>query len=296
MILADKIFTAIRPKTLFASIAPVLIGFALFGIYKTPGAADILILLNIILAALIIQIISNLVNDLCDFKKGADTLGRVGPKRLLASGMASEFEVRLALIILVVLAILCGLPLVIKGGAIILITGLASILFAFLYTAGPWPLAYLGLGEIFVFIFFGPVAVLGTFYLFAGVAPITFILPAMIPGLISAAVLLVNNIRDVEGDKLASKNTLVVRYGLDFGRKLYFILLFAPALLILIFAMLEQQIFLMLPLLYSYFACKTFKHFSRIKEKSEFNYLLAETGKLNLIISALYLSLMNYPG
>ncbi|HET7034710.1 MAG TPA: 1,4-dihydroxy-2-naphthoate polyprenyltransferase [Thermomicrobiaceae bacterium] len=201
---------AARPPTLPAAVVPVLVGTA-------AGVRDasfhLLPFLGAFIAALLIQIGTNFANDLSDFHKGADTESRVGPARITASGIATPSQVRKATIVTFGLALLIGLYLVAVGGWPILVIGLASILAGLAYTGGPWPLGYHGLGDIFVFVFFGVIAVAGSAYLQTGDLS-TLALAASIPvGLLVTNILVINNLRDLATDRAAGKNTLAVRLG-----------------------------------------------------------------------------------
>jgi len=209
---------AARPKTLWAAVAPVLMGTALAveaGHFHWVSASVAL------LCAVLIQIGTNYSNDYYDFIKGADTFERKGPMRVTQAGLVSPRATRLAAMLVFTFAFLSGLYLVWRGGWPILIIGLLSILFGILYTAGRYSLAYLGLGDLFVLIFFGPVAVGGTFYVQALYIDTNIVLLGLTPGLLSMAILLVNNIRDIDEDRKAGKRTLVVRLGRNFGIGLY---------------------------------------------------------------------------
>ena len=171
-------------------------------------------LLSIIsLCAVLIQVICNYANDLYDFLKGADTAARIGPQRAVQSGLISPKAMRDALKFLVLCVVLLGFLLVKEGGWPILVIGISSIFAAFAYTSGPFPLAYLGLGELFVLIFFGPVPVYGTLLILIGrVIPSALLIGVGIAALASALIV-VNNVRDREQDKDTSKNTVAVRIG-----------------------------------------------------------------------------------
>ena len=208
-------FDAIRPKTLSAAFAPVLIGTAM------AHAADALhwgAALCALGGALMIQIGTNFANDYFDFVKGADTDERLGPTRATAAGLISPENMRLAFIV----SFLCVLPLggflLYRAGWPLLIVGLVSIASGILYTGGPAPLGYLGLGDLFVLVFFGPVAVGGTFYVQALTLPWEVVFAGLGPGLLSTAILVVNNLRDVNTDRKAGKGTLAVRLGTRFTR------------------------------------------------------------------------------
>jgi len=209
---------ACRPRTLPAAAAPVVVGAALAahdGVFAAGPAALALV------GALLLQIAANLANDYYDDVKGADGPDRLGPVRATAAGLVSRSAMRRAFIAVLAASTVVGAALVAIGGWPILAIGVAGILCAVLYTGGPFPLAYLGLGEVFVFVFFGPVAVAGTYYVQSHTAPLSVVVAGIAPGLLSSAVLMVNNLRDVESDARASKKTLVVRFGRPFVRSLY---------------------------------------------------------------------------
>ena len=205
---------AARPKTLVASIVPV-ISASLILPDKDIFKLDIFIFT--IIAAMIIQIVTNYVNDLYDFLKGADK-NRIGPMRMIQSGILSQTAIKKAICLLIILGILCGVPLVIKGGWPIMIIGLSSFLFAYLYTAGPFPLAYHGLGDLFVFIYFGLIAVLGTYYLQTGFVDQNAIYLGIAIGANNIILLAINNLRDYHTDKDSNKKTLIVLLGQQFGK------------------------------------------------------------------------------
>ena len=209
---------AARPKTLWAAVAPVIVGTALAigadGFHF--GAAFVALL-----GALLIQIGTNFSNDYSDFVKGADTAERVGPLRVTQAGLVRPGAVRTAAAIVFGAAFLSGMYLVWRGGWPILLLGVLSIVSGILYTAGRHSLAYLGLGDLFVLVFFGPVAVGGTYYVQALDLPALVPLAGLGPGFLAVAILLANNIRDVDQDRAANKRTLVVRFGRRFGVGLY---------------------------------------------------------------------------
>lgn len=205
---------AARPKTLGAAVAPVLVGTGMAveaGLWH-PGAA-----LFALIGALLIQIGVNYHNDYADYVQGADTEERVGPLRVTQAGLVAPETMWRATVLVFGLAVLSGLYLIIRGGWPILAVGLASIGTAVWYTAGSYSLAALGLADLFVFVFFGPVAVGGTYYVQALSLPLEVVVAGTGPGLLSIAILLVNNVRDVAQDREADKRTLVVRFGRRFG-------------------------------------------------------------------------------
>ncbi|MDC0706992.1 1,4-dihydroxy-2-naphthoate polyprenyltransferase [Stigmatella sp. ncwal1] len=215
---------AIRPKTLTAAFVPVGVGTGLaFGM----GVGRWLPALAALGGALLIQIGTNLTNDYYDFKKGADTAERLGPVRVTQSGLLAPGQVLAGALACFALAILSGIYLVWVGGWPIVAIGLSSVLFGYAYTGGPFPLAYHGLGDVFVFLFFGLVAVAGTYYVQAlTVSPAAWW--AAIPvGSLGTALLVVNNLRDVHTDQKAGKRTLVVRLGTKAGKAEYVLMLVA---------------------------------------------------------------------
>jgi 1,4-dihydroxy-2-naphthoate octaprenyltransferase len=215
---------AIRPKTLTAALVPVAVGTGLaFG----AGVGRWLPALAALLGALLIQIGTNLTNDYYDFKKGADTEERLGPVRVTQSGLISPRTVLASALGCFGLAILTGIYLVWIGGWPLVAIGLTSVLCGYAYTGGPLPLAYHGLGDIFVFVFFGLVAVTGTYYVQAlTVSPAAWW--AAVPvGSLGTALLVVNNLRDAHTDVKANKRTLVVRLGTGAGKAEYLVLLAA---------------------------------------------------------------------
>src|SRR5579884_1012154 len=201
---------AARPATLPAAVVPVLVGTA---VGARQEAFHALPFVAALIASLLIQIGTNFANDLSDFRKGADTESRLGPTRITASGIATPEQVKRATMLVFGLALLIGLYLVAVGGWPILVVGVLSILAGLAYTGGPWPLGYHGLGDVFVFIFFGVVAVTGSAYLQAGEIT-TAALAASVPvGLLVTNILVINNLRDLATDRAAGKNTLAVRLG-----------------------------------------------------------------------------------
>ncbi len=214
---------AARPKTLPAAAAPVVVGTALAW---EAGAFHALAAACALFGALLIQIGTNYANDYHDFVKGADTAERKGPTRVTQAGWASPEATRRAAVLAFALAVAAGTYLMLRGGWPIVAVGVLSILSGVLYTAGRYALAYLGLADLFVLVFFGPVAVAGTYYVQAVGTPALRLLPVVIsaglgPGLLATAILVVNNVRDVDEDRGADKRTLIVRFGRAFGVRLY---------------------------------------------------------------------------
>ena len=219
-------FRIVRPQTLFASLCPVLVGLMVarksIGYVGLHGNTAAVLTL---LCALSLQILSNLINDYYDFRRGTDKRGRVGFKRALAEGQVTEGEMRTACYITLVIAVVLGAVLSYIGGWVILCIGLTAILFAWLYTATDHSLSYLGIADIFVFLYYGVIATAGTTYLQYKAVGMTLTLSTLnsqlstslyagsVCGLISMCVLAVNNIRDIDGDREAGKKTFPVRFG-----------------------------------------------------------------------------------
>lgn len=209
---------AVRPKTLWAAVAPVVIGTAMA---VETGAFHLLSALLALLGAVLIQIGVNFHNDYADYLKGGDTDARRGPLRVTQAGLLTPARMRQATIFVFGLAVAAGGYLMWRGGLPIVVVGLASIICAVLYTGGKYSLAYLGLGELFVMLFFGPVAVGGTYYVQTLTIDALVVVAGLAPGLLAAAILLVNNIRDVDEDRQSRKKTLVVRLGRRAGIWMY---------------------------------------------------------------------------
>ena len=237
---------AARPRTLGAALIPVVAGGALA---ISISAFDPLVSALILASAVLIQIATNFFNDAIDHVKGADTAGRLGPTRVTSAGLLPARRVMTGAFLTLTLAALLALPLVLRGGGIILLIGLLSLLLAYAYTGGPFPLAYLGLGEIFVILFFGLIAVAGTFYLNTLAFSVAAILAGLQIGLHSSVLLAVNNLRDLETDRAANKKTLAARFGLNFARRENAALVIAPFILGLAWLPLGYLWAFLLPLL-----------------------------------------------
>ncbi len=220
---------AIRLRTLPAAAAGVVMGTALAwrdGFFRLDAA------LVCLLTALFLQIGSNLANDVFDFERGTDTPERLGPVRVTQAGLLTSSQVKQGIIVVFALAALFGLYLASLGGWIVIIIGLAAILSAIAYTGGPFPLGYYGLGDLFVFIFFGLASVSGTYYVQAGFVSAGAWWMAIPPGLIITAILVVNNLRDLENDRKAGKHTLAVILGERATKTQYLICMIAAYLMI----------------------------------------------------------------
>jgi len=171
-----------------------------------------------LLSSLFIQVGTNLVNDVVDFKKGADDEKRVGPQRVTQSGLIAPKTVFIMAAVCFLVAVLCGVPLVFRGGMPIFIVGLVSVLMGYGYTAGPFPLAYRGLGDVFVILFFGLIAVGGVYFLHTLELSMNAIIAGFQVGFLATVLIAINNLRDIDGDKKVHKRTLPVRFGKRFAR------------------------------------------------------------------------------
>ena len=206
---------ASRPKTLLAAVVPVMVGSALA---ISMNKFFVLYSIVALLCSILIQIGTNFTNDLYDYLKGSDTTKRKGPRRVLASELISVSEMRTAIILVFGLTFLLGLYLVYSVGSLILWVGIFSIFAGIIYTAGPYPLAYNGLGDVFVFIFFGIVGTMGTFYLHTQEISILALIVSIPVGALITNILIVNNYRDIQEDRNANKKTLAVLLGKEFSR------------------------------------------------------------------------------
>ena len=219
---------AARPKTLWAALAPVMMGSALA---EAHGGWHPLSAVVALLCAMLLQVATNFWNDYADHVRGADTADRVGPTRATQAGLITATAMRNAALATFALAGLASLYLVLRAGWPMAVVGVVSILSGLAYTGGPRPLGYLGLGDLFVFVFFGPVAVAGTYF----VQTLHWHpLPAVAgcgPGALSVAILVVNNLRDIRTDAPAGKRTLAVRFGPTFARLEYTLCLAVAALI-----------------------------------------------------------------
>jgi 1,4-dihydroxy-2-naphthoate octaprenyltransferase len=277
---------ASRPKTLWAGVSPVVIGTAMA---YSDEKAHLIAALCTLIGAILIQIGTNFANDYYDYVKGADSSERTGPVRVTQAGLVNPDTMKKAFIITFTLAVISGIYLIWRGGLPILAVGLLSILFGVLYTGGPFPLGYNGLGELFVLIFFGFVAVGGTYYVQALEINSTVILAGLAPGLFSSAILTVNNLRDIKTDRESGKKTLAVRFGKNFARVEYLLTVVAacvtPLLLVLYTGGHYFSLFSLSILIIAIPAIRTV--FSDADGKT-LNDILAKTGKLLLFYSLFF--------
>ncbi|MGZ3692973.1 MAG: 1,4-dihydroxy-2-naphthoate polyprenyltransferase [Bdellovibrionota bacterium] len=276
--------SATRPKTLVAGIIPVALGSALA--YQQ-GGFQWAVFLCALGGALAIQVGTNYVNDASDFERGADSLDRLGPPRMAASGLLTPKALYLGAALAFFVALLFGSYLIYAAGPVLLAIGIFSIFFAVIYTAGPFPLAYLGLGDIFVLIFFGLVAVLGTVFAHLHRLPPEATYLALATGFQGVALIAINNLRDIPTDKKVGKKTLAVRLGDRGSRAYYSILVLLPFLLWLPLQMRLGGTLNFLPLLSLPLAFANIDACLRIQDRRQFNRLLGKTAALQMLFGLL---------
>jgi 1,4-dihydroxy-2-naphthoate octaprenyltransferase len=258
--------SAARPKTLIASIAPVCMGSSLA---YSAGMWSLSTFLLTLLTAIGIQVSANFSNDYFDFIKGADTAERKGPVRALQQGVVSLPLMKRAIASVLCATALAGLCLVWNEGAVMILLLAVSLLLSLSYTGGPFPLAYLGLGEVFVFLFFGPIAVAGTVWLQTHTLTPAIFLAGIPAGALSAMILVLNHLRDLEEDRKASKNTLAVRWGARFARIEYCVMAALGAIAAFFTDPLASLIFLFaIPLIRATFTCQDARAFHPLFEKT----------------------------
>lgn len=278
---------AARPKTLWAAFSPVLMGLALA---IGEGAFSLWIAFLCFLISFVFQVGTNFCNDYFDFIKGTDNKNRVGPLRVTQAGLLKPVEVRNATIVSFALAGIISLLLVLEGGWWIALLGASGIASGVLYTAGPKPLGYIGLGDLFVLIYFGPVATAGTEYLITGQWSLLAVLAGFCPGLLSVGILVMNNLRDLEGDRESGKRTLAVRFGVRFSEIQYALCLFLPLFIVLALVFMANGehwgslgvFVLAIP------AWKALKRVKNTRSPAELIPMLGVTSKLLLLFSLIF--------
>ncbi|MEO9885129.1 MAG: 1,4-dihydroxy-2-naphthoate polyprenyltransferase [Balneola sp.] len=277
---------AARPKTLAAAFVPVLVGATIayqHELINWPATTVALI------CAFLIQIGTNFANDYFDFVKGADTEERIGFERATAKGLISPKTMLNATIICMALAFVFGLYLVWVGGTVVLIIGLSSLLFGVLYTGGPFPLGYNGLGDLFVFIFFGIVAVMTTYYVNTLAWSVDTFWASLAVGALCTNILVVNNLRDVEQDKIAGKKTLGVLFGETMLKVEYtLMLLLAFAIPPHFYFQLDYEVWIFLPFLILPIALLHTKTIWTETEKRNLNQQLEKTAKFMTLFGLLF--------
>ena len=276
---------AARPKTLLAAFVPVLVGSALA---VSTNSFFLPYSIAALFCAILIQIGTNFTNDLYDHLKGADNKNRKGPQRALASGLISVKEMKWGITFTFGLSFLVGLYLVYSTGWVILVIGIISISAGFVYTAGPFPLAYNGLGDVFVFIFFGVVGTMGTYYLHTTEFTFLSFLISLSVGAVTTNILIVNNFRDIDEDKAAGKNTLAVFIGRSFTRLEFILLLvFCYLVLIILFTEYNFSYWIFLPFITLPFAVLLIKMLFKLSG-TELNKTLELSAKFSGLFGLLF--------
>lgn len=276
---------ASRPATLTAALCPVLVGTA---VAEATGGLRVGPALAALFGAFMIQIATNFANDVFDHEKGADTAERLGPTRAVQAGLLTPRQVRAGLLVAIGLAVLSGLYLTAVGGFPIVVIGVFSVLSGVAYTGGPYPLGYHGLGDVFVFVFFGLVAVCGTVFVQTGAVPPLAWVAAAPVGAIATAVLVVNNVRDRSTDVRAGKRTLAVRFGRRFGVIEYgALLLLAYVAPVVAKVWLDRSAWVLLPLLSAPVGLKLLRTLATTEGRA-LNACLANTAKLLLLYGVLW--------
>lgn len=277
---------AARPATLPAALAGVVVGL---GVALGTGASFRLdTAVGCVLVALLLQVVANFANDLSDFRRGADTPDRTGPVRVAAAGLVSERQLEVAIGLTIAVAGIVGLWLALAGGPVIVGLGLLAVVAALAYTGGPWPYGYRGLGEVFVFTFFGLVAVVGTAYLQAGRLDPLFLAAAVPVGTLTTAILVVNNLRDIETDRAAGKRTLAVQLGAGVTRAEYALLLIIAFAVPVGLAFAGRSWLVLAPLAAAPLAVPLLRTVRGFREPRELNAILKGTARLDLAVSVLF--------
>lgn len=275
---------AARPKTLTGAAIPVMTGCSLAAMY---GHFKIVPAVLCFLFAFLMQIDANFVNDLYDFLKGSDRKDRLGPERACSQGWISQKNMMYGIIITTILAGISGLSLLFFCGWEIIPIGIACIVFAFLYTAGPYPLAYHGFGDILVLLFFGFIPVGCTYYIMAHDWNLSVIMASLACGLVIDTLLMINNFRDREQDALSGKKTIVVRLGSRAGLMLYFLLGMAACWCCFYFIGRGKLWAGVLPQIYLFPHILTTIKMARIHKGRELNIILGETSRNMLLFGVL---------
>jgi 1,4-dihydroxy-2-naphthoate octaprenyltransferase len=277
---------AARPATLPAALSGVVVGIgAALGsgaAFRPDTAAGCAVV------ALSLQVVANFANDLSDFRRGADTPDRAGPLRVAAAGLVTERQLELAIGTTIGLAGVVGLWLAAVGGPVLIGLGALAIVAALAYTGGPWPYGYRALGEVFVFVFFGLVAVVGTAYLQAGHLEPLFWAAAVPVGALTAAILVVNNLRDIPTDRVAGKRTLAVILGANATRLEYAFLVGVAAAVPPVLLVTGRSPWVLLPLLVAPLALPLLRTVREFREARELNAVLKGTARLALAYALLF--------
>lgn len=283
---AEAWILATRPRTLPVSIGPVLVGTA---VAFVEDGMHIAAALAACAGALLLQVGSNLANDVYDFEKGADTEERRGPPRAAQLGLLSPAALKRGMGVAFVLATLVGAYLTWLAGPLVVAIGIASIVAAIAYTGGPWPLGYHGLGEVAVFVFFGLAAVVGTTFVQTGGFPTLAWIASVPVGSLATAILVVNNLRDIDTDRIAGKRTLAVRWGLGAARSEWAVMVFGAYAMILVpWFLYGRSFWILLPWLCLPRAITLWRVVRSNDSGPAVNEVLANTAQLGVLFSLLF--------
>lgn len=282
----QKWLLALRPKTLSAAVVPILVATSL--IYAEGKTIDFMAFWCALLASIFIQIGTNLLNDAIDFKKGADTEERIGPQRVTQSGLLTAKQVMSGGFICLFIALCFGVPLVIKGGWPFIIIGIVSLFLAYSYTGGPFPLAYLGLGDLFVVLFFGVIAVCGVYYLHSLELSLSSLIAGIQVGFLATLLIVINNLRDMNQDVKVNKKTLAVRFGANFSRVEALILVSVVFFLQTYWFLNDHLWASLLPLLSIPIATVIIVGLFKNEPSELYNKYLAKSGALHLVFGLLF--------
>jgi len=278
-------FLAIRPKTLFASLAPVL--FALSFAYYQFKQINPLIALLTMACAILLQIASNLINDYYDHQSGVDTERKFGPIRVTQSGLIAPEKVKTAFIAALALSFILGIYLMLQGGALIICMGIGSIIGALLYSTGPFPFSKNALGEVFAFVYFGIIAVTGTYFLQTHQINWDIIILSFVPGFLSAQILAINNLRDRETDLKNHKKTLANLFSESFARMLPLIFFLLAQFAHFVFIRRSGQPLLFFVFIIYFIFNQKLKKLRYVPINQELNLYLANTAKCLFLLALL---------
>ena len=277
---------AARPNTLPAAIAGVIVGLGAGLGVGAPFRIDTAA--GCIAVALLLQVLANFANDLSDFRKGADTEARQGPMRVAAAGLVTPRQLELAIAITIGAAGLVGLWLAFVGGPVLIGLGVLAVVAALAYTGGPWPYGYRGLGEVFVFVFFGLVAVVGTAYLQAGRLDPLFFAASVPVGSLITAILVVNNLRDIPTDREAGKRTLAVMLGEGATQAEWLVCVVAAFAVPVLLVAAGRSWALLLTLVAAPIALPLWRTVRGFTERRQLNLALKGTARLALVVAVLF--------
>ena len=277
---------AARPKTLTGAIIPVMVGSSLAFM---DGKFNWVPALTCVLFACLMQIAANFINDLFDYLKGTDREDRLGPERACTQGWISPAAMKAGILITLLVACALGCTLLFYGGWELILIGIACVVFAFFYTAGPYPLSYNGWGDALVLLFFGFIPVGGTYYVQALTCTPQVVIASVICGLVIDTLLVINNYRDRDADRKSGKRTVIVRFGEPFGRYLYLALGIVASLTCLLFLLSGHVYAALLPQFYLIPHIFTWRRMVKIHSGKKLNSILGETSR-NMLFMGILLS------